>query len=217
MEEEIVNLKALGTELETLSEVVSDQSNTIKDRTEIQEDKVRKLWAAYTSTEIAEVHYNRSILNPIVERMQKTLDDAPYWEVYHQTNGELDRLLGLFKDKDNSIELLKDIEKVIVEILTLLNFKWELLVFNLEPVTSHIKNCKDAEISTVEQYKEIEPKLEDTPEGLSVKRTYLFEQERLILEQMLLFKKEQSLLDQMKFICDERDRMFSISSGLLLG
>jgi hypothetical protein len=216
MEEEIINLKALGTELETLSEVVSDQSNKIKDRTEVQEDKVRKLWAAYTSMENAQVHYNRSILDPIVERMHKTLDDAPYWEVYRQTNDELDRLLGLLKDKDNSIEMLKETEKVIVEILTLLNFKWELLVFNMEPVNSHIKNCKDAENSTVEQYKEIEPNLEDTPEGLSVKRTYLFEQERLMLEQMLLFKKEQSLLDQMKFICDEKDRMFSISSGLFL-
>lgn len=216
MEEEIINLKALGTELETLAEVVYDQGNKIKDRIEVQEDKIRKIWAAYTSMEIAEVHYDRSILNPIVEKMQKTLDDGPYWEVYNQTNEKLDRQLELLKDKNNSIEMLKETEKVIVEMLTLLNFKWELLVFNMEPVTSHIKNCREAEISTVEQFKEIEPTLNGSPDDLSVKMSYLYEQERLMQEQMLLFKKEQSLLDQMKFICDERDRMFSISSELFL-
>lgn len=216
MEEEIINLKALRTELESLEEDVFDQGNKIKERTEVQDDKIREIWAAYTSMEIAEVQNDRSMLNPIVEKMQKTLDDAPYWEAYNQTNEKLDRLLGLLKGKNNPIELLRETEKVIVGMLTLLNFKWELLVFNLEPVTSHIKNCRDAEISTVAQFKEIEDNLEDTPDGLSVKRTYIFEQERLMHEQMLLFKKEQSLLDQMKFICDERDRMFSISSGLFL-
>lgn len=216
MEEEIINLKALGTELESLTEAVFDQGNKLMDRTEVQDEKIKKLWAAYTSMEIADPHYERSKLNPLVVKMQETLNDEPYWEAYNQTNGELEQLLGLLKNQNNSIEMLKKTEKVIIDLLTLLTFKWELLVFNLGPVCSNIKKCRDAEISTVEQFKEIEPTLEETAEGLAVKRTYFIEQERLMLEQMLLLKKEQSLLDQMKYICDERDRMFSISSGLFL-
>lgn len=216
MEEEIINLKALGTELESLTEALFDQGNKLMDRTEVQDEKIKKVWAAYTSMEMADPHYERSKLNPLVEKMQETLNDEPYWEAYNQTNGELERLLGLLKNQNNSIEMLKKTEKVIIDLLTLLTFKWELLVFHLGPVCSNIKKCRDAEISTVEQFKEIEPTLEETAEGLAIKRTYFIEQERLMLEQMLLLKREQSLLDQMKYICDERDRMFSISSGLFL-
>lgn len=216
MEVETFNLKALGAELESLAEAVFNQGDEIKERTEVQDEKIRKIWAAYTSMEIADPHYDRSKLNPIIEKMQETLNDAPFWEAYNQTDKELDGLLGILKDRHNSMEMLKKTEVVIVDLWGLLTFKWELLVFNLEPVCHNIKKCRDAEISTMEQFKEIEPTLNDSPEDISVKMSYLFEQERLMHEQMLLFKKEQSLLDQMKFICDEKDRILSISSELFL-
>lgn len=76
---------------------------------------------------------------------------------------------------------------------------------------------RDTEHTTVAEYNAIEPTLEGSPKGMEINKSYYsFEQQQLIQQQIDLFESEQSILTQMKFVCDERDRLFPISSGLFL-
>lgn len=216
MEEEAFNLKEMETRLDQLIVQVFEQGNKLVERTEVQDEKIKKIWAAYTSMEIAEPHFDRDKFNPLFEKMRDTSNDAPYQEIYDRNNDELDRLLGLLKDKNNSMEMLKKTEKVIIELLTLLSFRWDLLTNNLGLVCRHLKGFRDTELLKEEEFKAVEPSLKNTPDGLAVKRSYAKEKERLMRDQMLLFKNEKFVLDQMKDVCDERDRLFLISSGMFL-
>ena len=156
------------------------------------------------------------LIEPIRVQMRETQDEAPYWEKYKQTNDELDRLLGLLKDKDNQLKVLKETEKVIVDLVTLLNFQWEVLGAHLGSICDQIQVSRDKERTIFFEYKAAEPTLKDLPLGIEFKKYYGLEQEQLILQQIDLLEKEQNVLTQMEFVCNERDRIFPISAGLFL-
>ena len=216
MEEKLLTLKELGRHAETLSEMVIEQHDKLQKRLSIQDGQIKRIWDAYTAIGNTDPHQALSLLDPIRLKILKDSDESPYWEKYKQTNHELDRLLGLLKNKDNPLDVLKETEKVIVDLLVLLNFQWEVLVVQLGSVCDQIQLSRDTERTKVAEFRTIEPTLEDNPSGMEIKKAYAFEQEQLILQQIELFESEQGILSQMEFVCDERDRLFPISAGLFL-
>lgn len=216
MDESQLTLKDLGRYAESLLELVIEQSDKLQDRLGVQDGQIKRIWDAYTSIGITDPMYAMRLLDPIRAEILETADEAPYWKKYRQINGELDRLLGHLKDHDNQLEVLKKTEKVIVDLLILLNFQWELLVAQLKSVCDQIQVSRDTERAEVAKYRALEPTLKGRPSEKSVTKAFAIEQQRLILEQIELFGTEQSVLDQMEFVCNERDRIFPISSGLFL-
>ncbi|HAH25532.1 MAG TPA: hypothetical protein DCL77_17540 [Prolixibacteraceae bacterium] len=216
MEEKTLTLRDLGRHAETLVEMVFEQHDRIEERLSVQDVQFKGIWDAYTAMGITDKHYASSLIDSIRVKILETKNEEPYWEKYKQTNDELDRLLGLLKDQDNQLEVLKETEKVIVDLLILLNFQWDVLVAQLGSITKQIKVSRDTELAKVDEFWAIEPTFKDHPKSNEIKKAYAFEKEQLILEQIDLFESEQNIMTQMEFVCDERDRIFPISSELFL-
>ena len=140
-----------------------------------------------------------SLPNPFISNLPKSKKT--------NSNDELDRLLGLLKDKDNQLKVLKQTKKVIVDLVTLLNFQWEVLVTKLGSITQQIKISRDMELAKVDEFLAILPTLDDSPLAMEIRKGYAFEKEQLILQQIELFGSEQQVLTQMEFVCNERDEM----------
>ena len=216
MEEKLFTLKDLGRHEETLLEIVYEQHDRLEERLKVQDVQFKRLWDAYKSIGITDPNCFIRLIEPIRVKMREAQNEAPYWEKYKQTNDELDRLLGLLKDKNNQLEVLKETEKVIIDLVTLLNFQWEVLVTQLGSICDKIQLSRNTERTTIAEFKAIEHTLKGSPKGMEIKNSYAFEQEQLILQQIDLFGTEQHVLTQMEFVCDERDRIFPISTGLFL-
>ena len=216
MEEKILTLKDLGNHAESLLEMVFEQHDRLEERLKVQDVQFKRLWDAYKFIGITDPNCFKRLLEPIRVQIRETKSEAPYWEKYKQTNDELDRLLALLKDHDNQLEVLKETEKVIVDLVTLLNFQWEVLVTQLGSICDKIQLSRNTERTTIAEFNAIEHILKGSPKGMEIKNSYAFEQEQLILQQIDLFEREQQVLTQMEFVCDERDRIFPISMGLFL-
>jgi len=216
MEEAQLTLKDLGTHLEGLAEIVIEQGNRLQERVDIQDVKIRKITDAYISMGFIEPQYALDLIDPIRIKMLESQYDAPYWEKYHQINQELDRLLGLLKAQDNPMDVLKNIEKVIVDLFNLLNFQWKILVAQIGPICAQLKVSGDAEHAKLDEYKAVKATLAHVPSAESKLNACAYEMMELIHQQIELFEREQLLLEQMQFVCDERDRLFHISASLFL-
>jgi len=216
MEEKTLTLKDLGNYAENLFDLVLEQHDRLEKRLDVQDDQYKKLWDAYRSMGISSPDYAQRLTDPVRIKILETKDEAYYWDKYNQTNGELDRLLGLLKDHDNQLEVLKKTEQVIVDLVILLNFQWEGLLERLGNIRKQVKVSRDAERTNLANYRAIEHTLTDHLSGESVKKAFAFEQEQLILQQIDLFESEQGVLTQMEFVCDERDRVFPIATQLFL-
>ena len=216
MEENTLTMKDLGRLSESMLEMVFEQHDRIEKRLSVQDVQFKRLWDAYKSIGITDPNCFKRLLEPIRVQIRETKSETPYWDKYKQTNDELDRLLGLLKDHDNQLDVLKETEKVIVDLVTLLNFQWELLVRQLGSICDQIQVSRDKERTILSEYKAAEPTLKDLPLGNEFKKYYGLEKEQLILQQIDLLEKEQNVLTQMEVVCDERDRIFPISTGLFL-
>ena len=216
MEEKTLTLKDLGNHAESLLKMVFEQHDRLEERLKVQDVQFKRLWDAYKFIGITDPNCFKRLIEPIRVKIRETKSEAPYWKKYKQTNDELDRLLALLKNKDNQLEVLKETEKVIVDLVTLLNFQWEVLGPHLGSICDQIQVSRDKERTIFSEYKAAEPTLKDLPLGIEFKKYYGLEQEQLILQQIDLLKKEQSVLTQMEFVCNERDRIFPISTGLFL-
>ena len=216
MEEKTLTLKDLGNHAESLLEMVFEQHDKIEERLSVQDVQFKRLWDAYKSIGITDPNCFYRLIEPIRVQMRESKDEAPYWNKYKQTNDELDHLLALLKGKDNQLEVLKETEKVIVDLVTLLNFQWEVLVTQLGSICDQIQVSRDKERTIFSEYQAVEPNLKDLPLDKEFKKYYGLEKEQLILQQIDLFEREQQVLTQMEFVCDERDRIFPISAGLFL-
>ena len=216
MEEKSLTLKDLGRQAESLLEMVLEQHDKLQERLSVQDVQFKRLWDAYKSIGITDPNCFMNLIEPIRVKMREAQSEAPYWEKYKQTNDELDRLLGLLKNKDNQLEVLTKTEKVIVDLVTLLNFQWEVLGAQLGSICDQIQVSRDKERTIFSEYKAAEPTMKDLPLAIEFKKYYALEKEQLILQQIGLFETEQQVLAQMEFVCDERDRIFPISSGLFL-
>jgi hypothetical protein len=216
MEEETFTLRDLGRHAETLVEMVFEQHDRLEERLNVQDVQFKRLWDAYKSIGITDPNCFMNLIEPIRLQIRETQSEAPYWEKYKQTNDELDRLVGLLKDQDNPLEVLKETEKIIVDLVTLLNFQWEVLVAQLGSITKQIKVSRDIELAKVDEFLALVPTLDKSPLAMEIRKNYAWEKEQLILQQIDLFETEQHILTQMEFVCDERDRIFPISAGLFL-
>jgi hypothetical protein len=114
------------------------------------------------------------------------------------------------------LEVLKETEKVIVDLVTLLNYQWEVLVRKLESTTKQTELSRRNELAKVDEFLALVPTLDNSPLAMEIRKNYAWEKEQLILEQIDLFGYEQTILTQMEFVVDERDRIFPISEGLFL-
>ena len=216
MEEKEFTLKDLGKYAESLAEMVFAQHDKLEERLSVQDVQFRRLWDAYKSIGITDPDCFDHFIQPIREKMWEANKDTPYWEKYKQTNGELDRLVGLLKDQNNSLKVLKETEKVIVDLVTLLNYQWEVLVRKLESTTKQTELSRRNELAKVDEFLALVPTLDNSPLAMEIRKNYAWEKEQLILEQIDLFGYEQTILTQMEFVVDERDRIFPISEGLFL-
>jgi hypothetical protein len=68
----------------------------------------------------------------------------------------------------------------------------------------------------VDEFRALEPVLKDPLKQQLAKVSDKLEKMELMEQQFDLFQTEQEILDQMETICDERDRLFSISEELFL-
>jgi len=216
MEEKLFTIEDLWKYSETQLEKIFVQHDRIEERLSVQDVQFRRLWDAYKSIGITDPNCFTRLIEPIRKQIRETMSEAPYWEKYKQTNFKLDHLLGLLKNKDNDLELLNDTEKVIIDLVTLLNFHWEVLGENLGSICDKIQVSRDSERAKANEYWTNEPTLKDIPNGMEIRQAFAFEQQELIQQQINLMEKEQKLLTQMEFVCDERDRIFPISAGLFL-
>jgi len=216
MEEYIITMEDLGRFSESQLEEIFEQHDRIEERLKVQDVQFRSLWDAYKSIGITDPNCFKNLLEPIRVKIRETKSEAPYWDKYKQTNDELNRLLGLLKNKDNELKVLKDTEKVIVDLVTLLNFQWEVLGLNLGSICDQIQVSRETERAKMKEYWDNEPTLKDIPNGMEIRQAFAYEQQALIQQQIDLMETEQQILTQMEFVCDERDRIFPISSGLFL-
>ena len=216
MEEELFTMKDLGQYSESLLEKIFEQHDRIEERLSVQDVQFKRLWDAYKSIGITDPNCFMRLIEPIRLQIRETQSEAPYWGKYKQTNLELDRLLGHLKNKDNHLDVLKETEKVIIDLVTLLNFQWEVLGVQLGSICDKIQVSRDTERAKMKEYWTNEPTLKDIPNGMEIRQSFAFEQQELIQQQIDLMDTELRVLTQMEFVCDERDRIFPISSGLFL-
>lgn len=120
------------------------------------------------------------------------------------------------KKENNPIEILMDTEKVVNELLILLNLRWEIISEQLGLIVKQAQVSRALELSKADEYQALESALIDPIELQSAKESYMDEKMELMEQQFRLFQTEQEILDQMEIICDKRDRLFSISEELFL-
>lgn len=120
------------------------------------------------------------------------------------------------KKENNPIEILNDTEKVVNDLLILLNFRWEIVSAQLELIVKQAQASRAIELSKADEYQALESALIDPVELQSAKESYMVEKMELMEQQYDLFQTEQDILNYMETICDERDRLFSISEELFL-
>jgi hypothetical protein len=214
--EDHITAKEFGDMLEHLVETVFDQGHQLQARVEVQDVKMHKLWEAYRAMGISMPLYAKKLIDPIRKKMMESEDEAPYWGKYHLANEELEQLMGGLKKKDNPIEILHKVESVVNDLLILLNFRWEMMTAQLGTVVKRAHASRASELSKVDEFRALEPVLKDPLKQQLAKVSDKLEKMELMEQQFDLFQTEQEILDQMETICDERDRLFSISEELFL-
>lgn len=216
MENDSLTLNDLRELCDVLLEGVLEQYGQLEERVSVQDKQFNRLWEAYRAMGITSPEYGGQLIDPIRLKILETKDESHYWVKYKQVNDELDRLLGLLKDHDNRLEVLKQTEQAIVDLVILLNFQWRGLGERLDKVCAKLKVSRASERTNLATFKEIELTLDQIPGGNEMREDYAYTQQGLLMEQIELLQSEQGVLTQMEFVCDERDRIFPISSELFL-
>lgn len=209
-------MNVLEIMLDNLVVAVFEHKDRLLAQTEVQDVKIESIWNAYNWMGITFPHYSENLLGPIQSEMKATQKDTAFFEKYERTDEELNLLLGQLKDRDNPMEILNQTEKLIVDLLILLHFQWEIVTAKFKPVVKKVRAVKDAELALIAEYKNRKPSLNNHPSRLAIEQEYGMQQQQLIAEQIELFSKEKDILNELQVICDERGKLLIISSELFL-
>lgn len=211
-----ITAKEFGDILEHRIEMVFQKGNQLQARVEVQDVKIHKLWQAYQAMGISMPLQAKKLTDPIRAKMRELENEEPYWEKYNLSNERLNYCLAWMKKENNPIEILMDTEKVVNDLLILLNLRWEIISEQLGLIVKQAQVSRALELSKADEYQALESALIDPIELQSAKESYMDEKMELMEQQFRLFQTEQEILDQMEIICDKRDRLFSISEELFL-
>lgn len=214
MEEKEINV--LEVMLDNLIVNVFGHKDRLLAQTEVQDVKFKKIWKAYNRMGLYYPHYSEELLSAIYAKVKEAKSDAPFIEKYKQNSEELDGLLAQLKNQDNPIEILRQAEKIIVDLLIFLNFQWELWTAKLSPVVKKVKVVRDTEIALIADFSAKKTTLQDHPSWPSFSESFAWQQHQLAAEQLELFSKEKDIMDQMQLVADERERLLNISTELFL-
>lgn len=214
MEEKEINV--LEVMLDNLIVSVFGHKDRLLAQTEVQDVKFNKIWKAYNRMGLYYPHYSEELLSAIYAKVKEAKSDAPFIEKYKQNSEELDGLLAQLKEQDNPIEILRQAEKIIVDLLIFLNFQWELWSAKISPVVKKVRAVRDTEIALIADFSAKKSVFKDHLSWASFSESFAWEQHLLASEQLELFSKEKDIMDQMQIVVDERERVLNIASELFL-
>ncbi|MGE5394948.1 MAG: hypothetical protein ACM3P1_09390 [Candidatus Saccharibacteria bacterium] len=157
-----ITAKEFGDILEHRIEMVFQKGNQLQARVEVQDVKIHKLWQAYQAMGISMPLQAKKLTDPIRAKMRELENEEPYWEKYNLSNERLNYCLAWMKKENNPIEILMDTEKVVNDLLILLNLRWEIISEQLGLIVKQAQVSRALELSKVDEFQALEHTIKET-------------------------------------------------------